>query len=80
MTWLVLTDVTQKIRSVSEIRSAFDPIRRNLALDPLSTTDFKISDNDPSVLEASPVDPNDAVFFANDGEISFHQWWISLEV
>ena len=68
MTWLVLTDVTQKIHSVSEIRSALDPKKRNLSLDPTSTTDFKMLDNDPSVPAASTLDPHDAVYFAHDGE------------
>ena len=69
MTWLVLTDVTQKIHSFSGIRSALDPKQRNLSLDPLSTTDFKMLDNDPSVPEASSVDLEDAVYFAHDGEM-----------
>ena len=68
MTWLVLTDVTQKIHSVSEIRSALDPKLRNLSLDPLSTTDFKMLDNDPSVPETSSADHNDAVYFTHDRE------------
>ena len=68
MTWLVLTDKTQKIHSVSEIRSALDPKLRNLSLDPLSTTDFKMLDNNPSVPLTSSADPDDAVFFAHDGE------------
>ena len=68
MTWLVLTDITQKIHSVSEICSALDPKLRNLSLDPLSTTDFKMLDNNPSVPLTSSADPNDAVFFAHDGE------------
>ena len=66
MTWLVLTDDTQKIHSVSEIRSALDPKQRNLSLDPLSSTDFKILDNDPAVLESSSVYSKDAVYFAYD--------------
>ena len=67
MTWLVLTDVTQKIHSVSEIRSALDPKQRNLSLDPASSTDFKMIDNDPSVPVDSALNPTDAVYFAHDG-------------
>ena len=42
MTWMVLTDKTQKILHSSEIRSALDPTMQNLSIDPLSTTDFQI--------------------------------------
>ena len=67
MTWLVLTDVTQKIHSVSGIRSTLDPKQRNLSLDPTSSTDFKMLDNNPSVPEESSLDPDHAVYFAHDG-------------
>ena len=63
-----MTDVTQKIHSLSKICSALDPKLQNLSLDPLSTTDFKMLDNNPFVHLTSSADPNDAVFFAHDGE------------
>ena len=53
---------------MSEIRSALDPKLRNQSLDLLSTTDFKILDNDPSVPKTSSADHNDAVYFAHDRE------------
>lgn len=62
MTWLVLMDVTQKIHSVSEIRSVLDPIQQNLSLDPMLTTNFEMFDNNSPVPEASSVDRKDAVF------------------
>ena len=68
MTWLVLTDVIQKIHNVSKIPSALDPKQQNLSLDPLSSTDFKMLDNDPSIPEASSLDYNDVVYLAHDGE------------
>ena len=52
MCWKVVTEKTEKILYRSSIRSALDPSLRNLSLDPLKSTDFKIAD--PKLEVADP--------------------------
>ena len=66
MTWLVLPDRTQKIHSVSKIHTTFNPKQQNFTLDPISTTEFELMDNNPSVPEALSVDPTDDIFLNHD--------------
>ena len=75
MTWKVLTNKTCKILYCSEICSALDSSLQNLSIDPLSTTDFELSDckypTDTSLPNiAQPIDPDatDSVFFCPHGE------------
>ena len=56
MTWKVLTNKTKKVLFCSEICSTLDPSMRNLSLDPLSSTDFKLSDSKPSQSFKYPTD------------------------
>lgn len=75
MTWLVLTDKTQKIHSVSEIYSDLDPKQHNLSLDPLSSTDFKLLDNNSTIPVMTSDDPNDVLFFNHNGEDTLSKFW-----
>ena len=70
MTWKVVTDKTQKILCRSAVRTALDPKLRNLSLDPLSTTDFQMSDATlpPPQKEYDPSSiPFEHVYFRNHG-------------
>ena len=81
MTWKILTDKTQKIIFRSKIRSALDPMSRNLCIDPLSASDYRkltappaIDDSPTSPTANAPVPlptaskPAEVVFFRNHGE------------
>ena len=81
MCWKVVTEKTEKILYRSSIRSALDPSLRNLSLDPLKSTDFKIADpksnvtnrksdvtDGPKGLTSDSDTKRDAVFFRSDGE------------
>ena len=63
MTWLVLSHITQKIHSVSEIRSSLDAKQQHLSPNLLSTTDFQMLDNNPSVQELSLLEPKKYCIF-----------------
>ena len=70
MTWKVVTEKTNKILCQSSIRTALDPSERNLSLDLLKTTDFKLdkspNDNVPSDI---PDDSHQqVVYFRDHGE------------
>ena len=81
MCWKVVTEKTEKILYRSSIQSALDPSLRNLSLDPLKSTDFKIADpksnvddpksdvaDGPKGLTSDSASKRDAVFFRSDGE------------
>ena len=81
MTWLVLTDITQKIHSVSKICSALDPKQRILFLNPMSTTDFKMLDK-TLILFQKNLPLTQKMLFSSPmmGKMPYQQWWIGLEV
>lgn len=63
MPWLVLTDTTQQIIRRSKVCSALNPKMRNLSLDPTTSTDFKMPNNDPSSVTPEINDnPNEVIF------------------
>ena len=70
MTWKVVTEKTNKILCRSSIRSALDPSQRNLSLDPLKTTDFKLENSSPTSPPSDiPDDSHDqVVYFRDHGE------------
>ena len=82
MTWKVVTEKTQKVLCWSAIRNALDPSMRNLSLDPLKSTDFKMLPSSPTdkptTAPSLPPNPdfyeenkdNEVVYFRNDGEKS----------
>ena len=55
MTWKVLTNKTQKVLFHAEICSMLDPSMRNLSLDSLSSTDFKLLDSKSSMPSKYPT-------------------------
>ena len=82
MTWKVVTEKTQKVLCQSAIRTALDPSMRNLSLDPLKSTDFKMLPSSPTdkptTAPSSPPNPDsyeetpdkEVVYFRDDGEKS----------